>query len=261
MVVHCCVFIHCLATVVNKRFHCWLLTVDLGLLLSNGRKQACMSQYNITYRIQGLSKRWLWRYLLACVNVFGFIGYICAFIYLFLYHAAWVTNCGIYNYVYYLGGIVVGWGTMLQGGSSRVRFPTRSLNFSIHLILPAALCPWSTRNLPGGKGWPERRADNLTSICESIVYKKWEPRRLTTISAFTACYRDNFTFFIWIIYRRLGKTYCLLQDGRVSRARKLSNPFAGFFLLLRFYPEDGGNSLLSNIGERPLHYSVSHLLR
>jgi hypothetical protein len=27
----------------------------------------------------------------------------------------------------------------------------------------------STRNLPGGKGWSVRRADNLTSICELIV--------------------------------------------------------------------------------------------
>jgi hypothetical protein len=27
----------------------------------------------------------------------------------------------------------------------------------------------STRNLPGGKGQPARRADNLTAICEQIV--------------------------------------------------------------------------------------------
>jgi hypothetical protein len=27
----------------------------------------------------------------------------------------------------------------------------------------------STRNLPGGKGWPARKADNLTAICEPIV--------------------------------------------------------------------------------------------
>jgi hypothetical protein len=30
----------------------------------------------------------------------------------------------------------------------------------------------STRNLPGGKGRPVRRADNLTAICEPIVYIK-----------------------------------------------------------------------------------------
>jgi hypothetical protein len=27
----------------------------------------------------------------------------------------------------------------------------------------------STRNLHGGKGWPARKAENLTAICEPIV--------------------------------------------------------------------------------------------
>jgi hypothetical protein len=54
----------------------------------------------------------------------------------------------------------------------------------------------SARNLPGGKGQPARKTDNLTAICEPTVLKKWEPRRLTTLWAFTACYRDSFTFLI-----------------------------------------------------------------
>jgi hypothetical protein len=41
--------------------------------------------------------------------------------------------------------------------------------------------------LVGGKGRPASKAD-LTAICESIVYKMWEPRRLTALWAFTACY-------------------------------------------------------------------------
>jgi hypothetical protein len=45
----------------------------------------------------------------------------------------------------------------------------------------------STRNLPGGKGRPVLEADNLRAICESIVLKMWEPQRLTTLSASTAC--------------------------------------------------------------------------
>jgi hypothetical protein len=36
------------------------------------------------------------------------------------------------------------------------------------------------------------KADNLTAIHESIVKKTYEPRRLTTPWAFTACYRDSF---------------------------------------------------------------------
>jgi hypothetical protein len=37
---------------------------------------------------------------------------------------------------------VVGWGTVLQAGRSRVRSPMRSLDFSIYLILLAALWHW-----------------------------------------------------------------------------------------------------------------------
>jgi hypothetical protein len=47
------------------------------------------------------------------------------------------------------------------------------------------------RNLPGSKGRPALKARNLTSIYEPIVQKMWKPRRLTTLRAFTACYRDN----------------------------------------------------------------------
>jgi hypothetical protein len=56
-----------------------------------------------------------------------------------------------------------------------------------------------TRNLSGGKGRPARKADNLTANSESIVWKMWEPRRLTSLWAPTACYRNSFTFFIAII--------------------------------------------------------------
>jgi hypothetical protein len=46
----------------------------------------------------------------------------------------------------------------------------------------------------GGKERPARKADNLTAICESIVYTIWEPRRLTTLWASEACYKDTFFY-------------------------------------------------------------------
>jgi hypothetical protein len=53
----------------------------------------------------------------------------------------------------------------------------------------------STRNLPGGKGRPTLKADNLVSICDADCLKKmWEPRRLTTLQVFMACYRGSFAF-------------------------------------------------------------------
>jgi hypothetical protein len=63
---------------------------------------------------------------------------------------------------------------MLQAVRSLVRFPMKSLDFSINLVLPALgstqpLTGISTRNLRGGKGRPARKADNFAAICEPIA--------------------------------------------------------------------------------------------
>jgi hypothetical protein len=76
---------------------------------------------------------------------------------------------------------------VLLGERSQVRFLMMSLDFSTDLILPA--------HLPGGKGRPVLKTDNRTSICETIVWKMWGPRRLLTLWTSTVCYKDSFTFF------------------------------------------------------------------
>jgi hypothetical protein len=62
----------------------------------------------------------------------------------------------------------------------------------------------SIRNIPGGggKGRPTRKADKLTTSCEPIVWKMWEPRRLTTVWVSAACYRNSFTFFTFTWLKR-----------------------------------------------------------
>jgi hypothetical protein len=54
------------------------------------------------------------------------------------------------------------------------------------------LAEMSTRNLPGGK---VRLTASPPSVSR-LSKKMWVPRRLTTLWASTACYRDSFTFTI-----------------------------------------------------------------
>jgi hypothetical protein len=70
---------------------------------------------------------------------------------------------------------------MVQAGRWRVLFPMTSLDFFFFFDLPnppsrnmaldstQPLTDMSTMNLPGGKGWPARKADKLAAICEPIV--------------------------------------------------------------------------------------------
>jgi hypothetical protein len=74
---------------------------------------------------------------------------------------------------------------------------TSSPEMSVDVLRTTRCCTpeQSIRKLPGCKECPARKADDFTAICEPIVYKIWEPRRLTTLSASTACFRDSFTFY------------------------------------------------------------------
>jgi hypothetical protein len=78
-----------------------------------------------------------------------------------------------------VSGSVIGWGTMLQAGRLPVRVPgevdfINLPNPSSQTMAPRSTQPltkMSTRNSPGGKKLPARRADNLTDIYEPIVWK------------------------------------------------------------------------------------------
>jgi hypothetical protein len=70
---------------------------------------------------------------------------------------------------------------MLQAWRLQVQFLMMSLDFlnvsnpSRHFMSLGSTQPlteMSTRNLPGGKGWPAYKADNLTAICVSWLFRK-----------------------------------------------------------------------------------------
>jgi hypothetical protein len=95
------------------------------------------------------------------------------------------------------------------------------------------LTEMSTRDLFLGKGRPSHEADNLTAICDTIVYKMWESRRLTILWASTACYRDNCNFNFLLFYfvsfsdvndrvvRNFGENGCICKTCRSSTVPRI----------------------------------------
>jgi hypothetical protein len=61
-------------------------------------------------------------------------------------------------------------------------------------VYPASNMNKCLKVFPGNKAEPACKANNLTATCEPTVLKMWEPRRLSTLLAYTAYYRDTFTF-------------------------------------------------------------------
>jgi hypothetical protein len=82
---------------------------------------------------------------------------------------------------------------MLQAGRLRVRIPDEvhffnlpnSSSRTMAMGSTQPLTKMSTRNLPGGKKRPARRADNLAAIYEAECLKMWKPQPPVTLRACT----------------------------------------------------------------------------
>jgi hypothetical protein len=71
-----------------------------------------------------------------------------------------------------LRGSVIGWGTMLQAGRLRVRFPMRSLDFSVDVILPARWDRIQAVSWDGSRRWL-RRDGKEDFMCVAVLQWDW----------------------------------------------------------------------------------------
>jgi hypothetical protein len=81
---------------------------------------------------------------------------------------------------------------MLLDGKSWVRIFFKLLNLCSRTMIlgfTKFLTEIRTRNLPGGKARPTRKADNLNTTCEIIIYRMWDldvspPQSVTGVALF-----------------------------------------------------------------------------
>jgi hypothetical protein len=100
------------------------------------------------------------------------------------------------------------------------------------LVSRQLLTEMSTRNFRRGKLRPECRAENPTAICEPTVQRMWKPRRLTTLWASTACYRDSLAreaditaIYEPIIYKNVGASTSHNPTGLHGLLTGTASPF------------------------------------
>jgi hypothetical protein len=131
------------------------------------------------------------------------------------YHVT--TTKLLYMYIIKACGIAIGW-TMLQVGRLWVKFPMRLWDFSVVLILPAALWPWGWLSLwqkwvpgifLGEKGGLCIRMTTSVLPVSRLSTKMCEPQHIRTQWASTACYRVRFTLLLYVHHQ--NKDLCKLK--------------------------------------------------
>jgi hypothetical protein len=89
-----------------------------------------------------------------------------------------------------------GWGMLQDGSRGFESLWSHLIFFSIYPILPAAIGPgiYSASNsneyqkvFTGSKVRLARKADNLNAFYKTIIWTKWDPHNLISLSACTAC--------------------------------------------------------------------------
>jgi hypothetical protein len=149
--------------------------------------------------------------------------------------------CELGTYCFYVGIVLnrgtrwrSGWGTALQTGRSRDRFPMVSLEFFIDIILPAALWPWD--QVPwmflGVKGG---RCVGPTTLPPSYAdcLKNWEPQTPVILGACQGLQWDCFTFTFIVQNRGRNSSVSVATGYRLDGPGIESNE-----AVLRWYDED-----------------------